>query len=63
MSNKEFEIVGSSESDIAMRKNLGLFSGNITFNEKYIKCVKEIISNKKRIHLFNLLKEIRNSKK
>jgi len=59
---KDFEIVGSSESDNFMRQNIGLFLGNITFNEKYQKCVQEVKNNSERIKITNLLKEIRNSK-
>jgi len=46
-----------------MRQNIILFLENITFNEKYQKCVREVKNNIERIKLANLFKEIRNSRK
>lgn len=46
-----------------MRQNILLFLENITFNEKYQKCVREVKNNIERIKLANLFKKIRNSRK
>lgn len=62
-SNKEFEIVGSSDADKFMRINLGLFQGNITFDEKYRKVVQEFQNNSDRINMHNLLKAVQNNGK
>lgn len=63
MNLSEFEIIGSSNSDVWMRQCIGLFIGNMTFDEKYQECVENSLNNSKRIKIANLLKEIRNGVK
>ena len=60
-SGKEFEVVGSSDSDKFMRQNLAQFLNNVTFNEVYCNVVKEVQGNFERINMFNLLKEVRSN--
>ena len=60
-SGKEFEVVGSSDSDKFMRQNLAQSLNNVTFNEVYCNVVKEVQGNLERINMFNLLKEVRSN--
>ncbi len=60
---EEFEIIGPSEADTFMRQNIGIFLGNITIGEKYIKVVRDVKNNIEKIKISNLLKEIRNGNK
>lgn len=56
------KIVDKSEIDDWMRKCTLGFLERISFDEKDIRVVKEFKDNKERYKIFNLLKEIRNSK-
>lgn len=60
---KEVQMIGCSEADKNMRKNLHQFYLNITSDEKYQNCVLEIKRNIKQVNFSNLLKEIQNSNK
>ena len=57
-----YKLVDSFEPVKFMRLNIASFLANISFNENYIKCVKEFIANQKKYKIFNLLKSIRNGK-
>jgi len=56
------KIVDKSEIDDWMRKCTLSFLERISFDEKYIRAVKEFEDNKERYKIFNILKEIRYSK-
>ena len=55
---KDFEIIDSSENDRFMRLCVSQFLANITFEQKYIRCIQEIKEKHQQVKLHNQFKTI-----